>query len=183
MDALHSAVFYAMRFAHFTAQKTAPFRSPLNLALASQTFRTEKVVTMDKCKNILMLTFISIILAACASGPPTKEELASADYGSVISQSDAQQKAQSFLSNRLKDPYSAQYQWGNVYQGWIRHAPIHGGGLVFGYILDVNVNAKNSFGGYVGFKPYRFVFYNGAIKTVYGQQELDGGTTYMGKIY
>lgn len=130
-----------------------------------------------------MFSFVSLILAACATGPPTQEELATADYGSIISQEDAQRKAQSFISSSLKDPNSAQYQWGNVEKGWIRHAPAYGGGLVFGYILDVNVNAKNSFGGYVGFKPYQFVFYNGVIKTVYGQQEFDSGYKYMGKIY
>jgi|SaaInl5LU_22_DNA_1037371.scaffolds.fasta_scaffold27240_2 hypothetical protein len=138
---------------------------------------------MNKYKNILMLTMICFILSACASRPPTSEELASADYGSIISQTDAQKQAERFFSNMLKDPYSVQYQWGSVYQGWMRHAPIHGGGLVFGYILEVNVNAKNSYGGYVGFKPYRFVFYNGTIKTVYGQQKLNSGATYMGKIY
>lgn len=138
---------------------------------------------MNKLKTIFVITFISILLSACASGPPTKKELADANYGSAITTEEAKEKAENFLSDRLKDPNSAQYQWGNIYQGWIRHAPIHGGDLLFGYILDVNVNAKNSFGGYVGFKPYRFVFYNGNIKTVYGQQQLDGGVTYMGKIY
>jgi hypothetical protein len=29
-----------------------------------------------------------------------------------------------------------------------------------GYMVDVEVNAKNSFGGYVGFKPY-MVFFSG----------------------
>jgi len=108
--------------------------------------------------------------------------LASADYGNPIAQEGAQKLATEFLSNRLKDPLSAQYQWGVVYKGWIRNAPIHGAGLVFGYVLDVSVNAKNSFGGYVGFKQYRFVFYNGSIKTVYGPKEISG-SPYMGKIY
>ena len=131
----------------------------------------------------LFLSFVILFLSACASGPPTQKELAAADYGSPISQQDAEAQAKQFMSRYLKDPYSAQYEWSNVYQGWIRHAPVHGGGLVFGYILDVNVNAKNSFGGYTGLKPYRFVFKDRSIVTVYGQQELSGGTTYMGKIY
>jgi hypothetical protein len=123
------------------------------------------------------------MLNACALGPPTQEELTNADYGTPITQERAERLAKDFLSRQLKDPYSAQYQWGIVSTGWIRNAPIHGGGLVFGYKLDVSVNGKNSYGGYVGFKPYMFIFYNGSIKTVYGQQELDGGSSYMGKIY
>lgn len=137
---------------------------------------------MKVLKTIFLICLVSM-LNGCALGPPTQEELANADYGTPITQERAERLAKDFLSRRLKDPYSAQYQWGTVSKGWIRNAPIHGGGLVFGYKLDVSVNAKNSYGGYVGFKPYIFIFHNGSIKTVYGQQELDGGNSYMGKIY
>ena len=68
----------------------------------------------------------------------------------------------------------------------MREAPIHGGGLKFGYILDGSINAKNSFGAYVGLKAYKFIFYNGNITSVYAQKELRGSygsTPYMGKIY
>ena len=138
---------------------------------------------MSKTYKVVLASFIMLFLSACASGPPTQQQLATADYGAPISQKDAQDLATQFLFRILKDPYSAQYQWGSFDQGWIREAPMHGGRLVFGYKLDVSVNAKNSYGGYGGFKPYTFVFYNGSIKTVYGQQELSSGTTYMGKIY
>lgn len=138
---------------------------------------------MKNYNKFVLVTFIALILSACATGPPTQEEFAKADYGRVVTQDEAQPLAEIFLSKRLKDSYSAQYEWGNVYKSWIRHAPAHGGGLVFGYILDVKVNAKNSFGGYVGFKPYRFVYKNGDIVTVYGQKSLDGGASYMAKLY
>lgn len=114
---------------------------------------------------------------------PTEQELANADYGYAISQQEAQRQVRDFLSTRLKDPGSAQYQWGSVYQGWMRHARIHGAGVVFGYILNVSINAKNSFGAYNGFKPYEFVFHNGSILTVYGERELNGGMKIMGRIY
>ncbi len=44
-----------------------------------------------------------------------------------------------------------------------------------------NINAKNSYGGYTGYKTYEFLFYNGAILSAYAEQELEGHT-YMGKI-
>ncbi len=126
---------------------------------------------------------LALLLGACASPAPTPVELASADYGASISQDEAVAKAKQFFSRYLKDSFSAQYEWGKVDQGWLRHAPIHGGVVVYGYILDVNVNAKNAFGAYTGWKPYRFAFKNGGIETIYGEQQLSGGAAYMGKIY
>ena len=115
---------------------------------------------LDPSKFIAVLIF-ALLLSACASGPPTSEELSRADYGSPISQSDAETRAKQFLRRHLKDPGSAIYEWNPVYSGWMREAPIHGGGLEFGYILDGSINAKNSFGAYVGLKAYKFIFYNG----------------------
>jgi hypothetical protein len=135
----------------------------------------------------IVLFIISSFLSSCAMGPPSHAELISADYGSPITQEIAQRLAKNFLSARFKDPRSAQYEWGIVHKGWIREAPLHGRKLVFGYKLDVRVNAKNSFGGYVGFKPYTFIFYNGLIKTVYGQVTIvlrnSDDIVYFGKIY
>ncbi|MBU8923015.1 MAG: hypothetical protein KOO63_14450 [Bacteroidales bacterium] len=123
-------------------------------------------------KSLILLTALfALFLSSCAAAPPSQTELDTADYGTHISQEDAQALAEGFLTGHLKDPGSAQYQWGTVYKGYLTHAPIHGGRHVFGYILEVQVNAKNSYGGYVGFKPYRFVFYNGSIKTVYGDRD------------
>ncbi|HXK40724.1 MAG TPA: hypothetical protein VJ046_01330 [Candidatus Paceibacterota bacterium] len=123
-----------------------------------------------------------VLVSGCASAPPTNEELANADYGLPISQQEAEEKACIFLKRYLKDPDSAKIEWGTVQTGWIREAPILGGQLRFGYLLTANVNAKNSFGGYTGYKPYQFLFFNGSIVSVYAQQELSG-TPYMGKIY
>lgn len=137
-------------------------------------------------KVLVMLTFNIFLLSGCAMGPPTSEQLATADYGSPISQQDAETLAKKFLSRHLKDPNSATYEWNSVYTGWLREAPINGGSLKFGYILEGMVNAKNSFGGYTGSKPFKFIFYNGNISSVYSQQELRGSygnTPYMGKIY
>ena len=51
-------------------------------------------------------------------------------------------------------------------------------------MLPADVNAKNSFGGYVGYKPYHFSFYNGILKNVYAERDLDSyGNTYMAKIH
>lgn len=99
-------------------------------------------------------------------GPPTAEELASADYGLPIDQANAESQAEAFFLGVLKDPDSAQYQWNPVYKGYYRDAPILGGALTWGYLLEGGVNAKNSYGGYTGYKAYTFVFHNGEIALV-----------------
>lgn len=141
-------------------------------------------------KTNLMRLFIAFVfgflLNACAASPPTNEEMLSADYGSYISQQDAEQQAEQFLKRRLKDPGSAIFEWGQFGKGWFREAPIDGGALKFGYMLHANINAKNSFGGYTGMKPHLFIFYNGNLIGAYGQKELRmkySSTLYMGKIY
>lgn len=140
---------------------------------------------MIKHTNLAMMALSGFLLSACVigpSGPPTKEELASADYGSYVTQYEARRKAKEFFADYLKDPYSAQYQWGTIEKGWIREAPISGGNLIFGYILRVNVNAKNSYGAYIGYKPYVFIFYDSSIKNAYVQHGI-GNNIYLEKIY
>jgi hypothetical protein len=136
--------------------------------------------------TIPLLTFAILIAAGCATGPPTKEELAKADYGASISQEDAQKQAFEFLKRVLKDPDSAKVDWSSVTPGWMREAPIHGGSVKFGYVLNASVNARNSYGAYSGYKPYMFIFFNGTITSVYAEQQLGtgyGNDTYFGKIY
>jgi hypothetical protein len=138
-----------------------------------------------KGASLLVLSVLAMMVNGCAT-MPTAKELAKAEYGSPISQQDAEAKAIEYLKQRLKDPDSAKIEWGAVQQGWMREAPINGNQLRFGYILTANINAKNSFGGYIGYRPYQFVFFNGVIVSVYAQQEISGSygsTPYMGKIY
>lgn len=135
---------------------------------------------------IPFITFALLVIGGCAGGPPTQEELAKADYGTPISQEDAQERALEFLKRVLKDPDSAKIDWSPVSPGWWREAPVHGGSLKFGYILNANINGKNSYGAYIGNKPYRFIFFNRTLTSVYAEQELGTGyssTPYMGKIY
>lgn len=126
-----------------------------------------------------------VFLIGCAASPPTAEELASADYGTPISQQEAEEKAKSWLKGHLRDPSSAEYEWGTVQQGWARTAPIEGGRLIWGYRLEARINARNGFGGYNGYKPYQFMFKNGELDGVWGEQTLGSGysaTPYMGRL-
>ena len=76
---------------------------------------------------------------------------------------DMQGLADKFLVRVLKDPESRRVEWGRSGKAWAWTGLI-GGGTKYGYGLEADVNAKNSFGGYVGSKPYFFLFRNGAIE-------------------
>ena len=133
-------------------------------------------------KKIIFLAFSSLLLVACAPSSlmsvpdPTDYQLRNTDYGSPISQDKARQKVKQYLSNKLLDPFSTQYQWGGITKDWLKYqrtrkkprvTHVHEQILVFGYILEVKINTKNSFGAYTGFQTYIFVFYNGAVKSAY----------------
>ena len=62
----------------------------------------------------------------------------------------------------LKDPASARYRgWSSVVPGYVR-GPFLTVGEV-GWTWTVQINAKNSYGGYVGFRPYRFIHERGDV--------------------
>ncbi|WP_426287492.1 hypothetical protein [Luteibacter sp. E-22] len=119
-------------------------------------------------------------LAACAGGMtacarmPAQAEVASLQYGPPIAQEDAEAQAKAYLSKHLKDPYSAVFTWQKVDKGWVKAPPILGGGIDAGWVLKGTVNARNSFGGYVGARPYQFMFYNGSLSHVWAADN-DGG--------
>lgn len=121
-------------------------------------------------KEIIAFCFIILIASGCVS-QPSNEELMSADYGYFITNDDAKKLAKDWLDKKLKDPFSAQYNFGTIERGYAVAPIINGGTKYFGYRLIVNVNAKNSYGGYTGYQEYQFMFKNGNIEVVIGPPE------------
>ena len=97
---------------------------------------------------------------------PSRDIESNAYYGPYIRQGVAEELAKGYLSLALKDPYSAHYRFGTVKRGWLQSGALYGCKLNFGYILDVGVNAKNSFGAYTGEKLYSFLFRDGNLVDV-----------------
>lgn len=106
-------------------------------------------------------------LGCAASAERQRQEIESIDYGEPLSQVEAQAIAKGYFESVLKDPYSAIYDFGSVNTGWLRESILNGRDLHYGYVLDVKVNAKNSFGGYTGATPYKFVILNGRIESIF----------------
>lgn len=112
-------------------------------------------ITM-KCLMLVSLSF----LAACASGP-TQEQLTNANYGSDITGEECVSVAERLIANSLKDPSSAQFRHSPCFKGYWGSVPILGMGVEFGWIQSGEVNGKNSYGGYVGYRPYQMLIKNG----------------------
>lgn len=118
--------------------------------------------------------FTILALSGCAAGP-TSLDIANADYGTGPTQTDAESQIKSYFGRVLKDPYSARYGFSPVEKGYIVGNAIQGKPLYAGFIVYAKVNAKNSYGGYVGDKGYLFLFQNGRL--VKGQEITSMGHT------
>ena len=111
----------------------------------------------------ILILFGILYLSACATGGGANpQDLASADYGAYPADYEAIIK--NYFNTTLKDPFSAHYQFEKPFKAYLRNAPIVGGQpRVFGYMVYTAVNAKNSFGAYVGWKSYRLLIRNGVV--------------------
>ena len=116
-------------------------------------------------KNIFLIFIFGWILLGCAQ-PPTTAQLESANYGQEIGQEEAEKIIKLWFQKRLKDPYSAQYEFQKPYKGYVAQSPLMGGNTYYGYMCNVSVNAKNSYGGYTGISEYKFLVNNGYIVSV-----------------
>ena len=105
-------------------------------------------------KKILAVTVV-LLLSGCVT-PPTSIEVQNADYGEKPSKELYESKVKAYQEGQLKDPMSAVYSFSVPRKGWcIFHSKVN-----FGWIVDYTLNAKNSYGGYVGAKPQFTIIQN-----------------------
>lgn len=128
-------------------------------------------------KRITLLAIFSVLLSGCGIAYQSNRSqlLKTAtvqDYG-IQPPDNYKEIEKSLIVSKLKDPDSAKFQFGSIYRDAIP------GGFtspkaVLVWRHDVMVNAKNSYGGYVGFQPYRFAWRDGRIFAV-AYPDLSGG--------
>lgn len=117
-------------------------------------------------KNFFGVCAISILICSAISGcasAPTSEQIANADYGRKMLPDECRTVVERAIAYSLKDPSSAQFRHQPCYQGWAGSAPILGMSVAFGYVQQGEVNGKNSFGAYVGFRSYQALLRNGVV--------------------
>lgn len=126
-------------------------------------------------QTAILMFFLNLFFNGCATTPnytsPTQEQIAKLDYGSPIT-IDYQEAIKSYFHRRLFDPYSAVYEFATPQKYWVNRSPLYGGGLYAGYMVYVDVNAKNRMGGYVGAQRYGFLFKNDSIILVLNPDEM-----------
>lgn len=110
-------------------------------------------------KKVLLMA-LPFLLAGCATAP-SQVQLDQADYGTPFTHADDQQVVD-YIKSGLIDPYSAHIDVENYYTCY-RNKPMWEGGYVFGYCIETVVNAKNSYGAYVGAKPMLYFWRNGQM--------------------
>ena len=110
--------------------------------------------------KILVAIGLCAVISGC-SNIPTEEELTNGDYGSVQSPDVCVSIAEAKIKRHLKDPGSAIFSHEKcvrTYQGNAIILP-----LQFGYLQRGFVNARNSYGGYVGDRRYKVLINNGRV--------------------
>lgn len=111
-------------------------------------------------RAILILCFVLFGATGCVHSPGPAD-LASADYGPKPE--NYEETIKNVFTSKLRDPSSAQWNFGAPYQGYAIASPIQGGYVQgYGWFLDVGLNAKNGFGGYTGFQNYRLFYSHGS---------------------
>lgn len=107
------------------------------------------------------LLVMTTALSGCMTAPraPTQSELSTADYGQVPTAADAERLALAAWRERALDPGSIMVRvTGGPARWWARNRE---GQAVFGYLFDVQINGKNTYGGYTGWQPGQLLVKNG----------------------
>ncbi|EFL80900.1 hypothetical protein [Actinobacillus pleuropneumoniae] len=100
-----------------------------------------------------------------------------ADYGKYPK--DYKVLIKNYMNKQLKDPDSAKYsefskpRKEHVIYKAKSGIPLTEGDVYYGYSSCVQVNAKNSYGGYTGNQAYWFFFYNNEVMRVQKISELN----------
>lgn len=126
-------------------------------------------------KKHLPISSVLLLLAGCAAPQLSQTELANADYGRQATATECTSIAEDYIKATLKDPFSAQFVHGRAcYKGALKRSLMQGGSWVFGYLQEGTVNAKNSYGGYVGFRSYKALIRDGIVVNYCTVDPADG---------
>ena len=93
-----------------------------------------------------------LVLAGCASAP-TQSQFESADFG--VQPIEYEKTIKTYYESRLKDPFSAQYKFTHKPKKFYINDLKRN---IFGWKVCATINAKNSYGGYIGWKTEMFMF-------------------------
>lgn len=126
-------------------------------------------------KSVASITATLILLSGCATPPPSEDPVKKAAeqawMRSLYDSKDGfgpypenyQEIVKAYVSQQLKDPESARFTDFKPLAKDLKLVDIKNRVAILGYSTCVNVNAKNSYGGYVGEKRYWLLIRDGKI--------------------
>jgi hypothetical protein len=116
--------------------------------------------TLAKNLALPLLALLAVTLGGCDTSPPTKEQMASVDYGPKPD--NYQDIIRDYLRNRLTDPTAAiiDFKVGptHMYQKAAGFREVQ-----FGWAVCTMVNDKNTVGAYTGFYPAVYFIRDGKV--------------------
>lgn len=117
--------------------------------------------------SIYVLFSAILILSGCATQMPTPEEIRKADFGPPPSRSEMSAAVKNYISQFLRDPYSAKFScnaapvkgWAYAHRGSFDGFKVNfdASRVQYGYLAICSYNAKNGFGAYAGEKSSYFM--------------------------
>ncbi len=112
-----------------------------------------------------ILAICALLFAGCQTSANFQTPVDYHDYGP---QPQIQaSELESYIGTSLKDEKSARYKFGDPARAYCNHGLLSGGKVVWtGWVVPFQVNAKNSFGGYVGFENRYARYSNGELLDV-----------------
>ena len=117
-------------------------------------FNRENAMTKISIWSSVCVVAAAISLSACGTITPAPADISQAYFGKKPSPTTTLNAFKARYSATLKDPASAIYECGDPRRGWTNRF----GNIAYGWIVYCSVNAKNSYGAYVGARPYGLLF-------------------------
>ena len=101
------------------------------------------------------------------SNTPPAELVSKAVYGKAPNEKSLDKTLQEWARHSLKDPDSIKYKWvRKPHKGWLTlcssyQATVmgcHKNSFRYGHIAVIEINSKNSYGGYTGYQEFHLIF-------------------------
>ena len=109
-------------------------------------------------KQAKLMLFAPLLIGASLPAPKTPDVI---DYGAPISYEDGVQLGEELVKSGLLDPDTAKFKWPYVFVPFTERLPLSK--RTTGFATCFSYNAKNAYGGYVGYEQYRIVIRDGKV--------------------
>ncbi len=128
---------------------------------------------------------LGLAISACSSNSriynPNISDMNEQSFGAEISTSRCFTIVERGIRSRMKDPVSTRFNHASCKRGYFyKFTGYSQPKPIYGYVYQGEVNGKNSYGGYVGFKKYYALVKDGRVVELYNR---DSNTKFRFRYY